>query len=141
VKDNGSNLVGGAIVTFDSNSVVIGQILDNSPSDGDPAAGKFQLPIPYETNYRICFTTAPQGYVLYPGQQTCFSGAIKMGMGVVDWGTFTVAPNLSASWKVTEVPPANHWNANPACKQLTVALGVPVDLGLFVNYEKQVSKP
>jgi hypothetical protein len=199
VKDNGANLVGGATVTFDSNSVVIGQILDNSPSDGDPVAGKFMLPIPYETNYRICFTTAPQGYVLYPGQQTCFSGAIKMGMGVVDWGTFTVAPNLSASWKVTDgtvdangqptligpagfrltfgatsadfadngpadydpavgriavqlpfagtyticetVPPVNHWNANPACKQLNVASGVPVDLGLFVNYEKQVFKP
>jgi hypothetical protein len=199
VKDNGANLVGGATVTLDSNNVVIGQILDNSPSDGDPVAGKFELPIPYETNYRICFTTAPQGYVLYPGQQTCFSGAIKMGMGVVDWGTFVVAPNLSASWKVTDgtvdangqptligpagfrltlgatsvdfadngpadydptvgkiavqlpfagtyticetVPPVNHWNANPACKQLNVASGVPVDLGLFVNYEKQVFKP
>lgn len=199
VKDNGANLVGGATVTLDSNNVVIGQILDNSQSDGDPAAGKFQLPIPYETNYRICFTTAPQGYVLYPGQQTCFSGAIKMGMGVVDFGTFVVAPNLSASWKVTDgtidasgqptligpagfrltfgatsvdfadngpadydpvvgriavqlpfagtyticetVPPPNHWNANPACKQFTVASGVPVDLGYYVNYEQQVFKP
>jgi hypothetical protein len=131
---------------------------------------------------------------------TCVTQDIKMETGVADFGTFTVYPTLSASWKVTDgsvdannqynligpstfrvsfpggstanavdngnadydpavgriavqfpfagnyticeiVPPVNHWNAQQPCKQFTVVAGVPVDLGYFINYEKQVFKP
>ena len=47
-------------------------------------------------------------------------------------GTYTICE---------KTPPPNHWNAQQPCKQINVVAGVPLDLGLFVNYEKQVFKP
>jgi hypothetical protein len=48
----------------------------------------------------------------------------------------------AADYSICEiVPPANHWNATPSCKRVTVVQGVPTAAGTFVNPEKQVYYP
>ena len=39
------------------------------------------------------------------------------------------------------VPPNGYWNAQPACKQISVATAKPAWAAWFVNQEKQVYKP
>ena len=48
----------------------------------------------------------------------------------------------SGYWSICEtVPPVNYWNANPSCKRIDVASGVPASAGYFINDLKQVYYP
>jgi hypothetical protein len=54
-------------------------------------------------------------------------------------GKMAVTLPFAGDYKVCEkVPPAGHWLPQQPCKQFTVASGVPVSLGNFVNPEAQV---
>jgi hypothetical protein len=45
-------------------------------------------------------------------------------------------------WSICETqPPFNHWNANPSCKRIDVASGIPASADYFVNGEKAVYYP
>jgi hypothetical protein len=55
-------------------------------------------------------------------------------------GKLAVALPAAGTYSVCEtIPPANHWNAQPPCKSITVAAGMPWSPGPFINPEKQVS--
>jgi len=200
VKDFANNYIGGAQFTLDSNGVVVAKIGDGTVLDSDPAPGKFDVKIPFESYWKLCVTTPPAGYVFPVNQVVCVANNLTQGT-VLDFGNFGVNPVFSAFWRVTNgfldpvqgyyligpstfkvtssdqvysynvvdnsandfdpivgkiavkllkagtwsvcetQPPVNHWNANPACKQISVASGVPTDVGYFINYEKQVYNP
>ena len=200
VKDFAGNYIGGATFTLDSNNVMVAKIGDGTVLDSDPAPGKFDVKIPFESKLKLCVTTPPAGYVFAANQATCVTKKIEQGT-VLDLGNFRVNPVYSAFWGVTNgfldpvqgyyligpstfnvtssdqvysydvvdnsandfdpvlgkiavkflkggtwsvcetQPPVNHWNANPACKQISVASGVPADVGYFINYEKPVYYP
>jgi len=200
VKDFAGNYISGATFTLDSNNVVVTKVGDGSVYDSDPAPGKFDVKIPFESYWKLCVTTPPAGYVFPANQVVCVANNLKQGT-VLDFGNFQVNPVYSGFWGVTNgfldpvqgyyligpstfkvtssdqaysysvvdnlandfdpvpgkiavkflkggtwsvcetQPPFNHWNANPACKQISVAYGVPTDVGYFINYEKQVYYP
>jgi hypothetical protein len=57
-------------------------------------------------------------------------------------GKLAVALPEAGEYSVCEtIPPVNHWNAQPACKRITVAAGMPTSPGTFINPEKQVYVP
>ena len=57
-------------------------------------------------------------------------------------GKLAVALPAAGDYSVCEtIPPVNHWNAQPACKRITVTAGQPISPGTFVNPEKQVYSP
>jgi hypothetical protein len=57
-------------------------------------------------------------------------------------GKLAVALPEAGEYSVCEtIPPVNHWNAQPACKRITVAAGIPMSPGTFVNPEKPVYVP
>jgi hypothetical protein len=57
-------------------------------------------------------------------------------------GKVAVALPAAGLYSVCEtIPPANHWNAQPPCKTITVAAGMPMSPGTFINPEKQVYSP
>jgi hypothetical protein len=57
-------------------------------------------------------------------------------------GKLAVALPEAGDYAVCEtIPPVNHWNAQPACKRITVAAGMPTSPGTFINPEKQVYSP
>ena len=57
-------------------------------------------------------------------------------------GKLAVALPEAGAYSVCEtIPPVNHWNAQPACKRITVAAGMPMSPGTFINPEKQVYVP
>lgn len=101
VKDLASNFIGGATFTLDSNDVTIAAIGDNTVLDSDPAPGKFDVKIPFESYYKVCVTTPPAGYLFPVNQITCVANTIKQGT-VTDFGTFGVNPVYSVYWKVTD---------------------------------------
>jgi len=196
VTDYASNLIGGASFTLDSNNVKVVTVGDGSFWDTDPAPGKFDVKIPYESYWKLCVTTPPAGYLFPINAVTCVANNIKQGT-VQDFGNFGVNPVYSVYWKVADaaytligpstfqlksadglynfsavdnsindfdpvlgkiavklpgaggkfwsicetVPPANHWNAQPACKRISVASNQPASADYFINPEKQVYYP
>ena len=57
-------------------------------------------------------------------------------------GKLAVALPEAGEYSVCEtIPPTNHWNAQPACRRITVAAGMPMSPGTFINPEKQVYVP
>lgn len=200
VTDFANNYISGAVFTLDSNNVVVAKIGDGTVLDSDPAPGKFDVKIPFESYWKLCVTTPPAGYVFPPNQVVCVANNLEQGT-VLDFGNFRVNPVYSAFWGVTDggvgpnsqytligpstfkvtsgdqlysydvvdnaindfdpvlgkiavkflkggpwvvcetQPPVNHWNANPPCRKIAVASGVPTDVGYFFNYEKQVYYP
>jgi len=54
-------------------------------------------------------------------------------------GKYALTLPFAGTYKVCEtVPPAGHWLPQQPCSQFTVASGVPVSLGNFINPEAQV---
>ena len=57
-------------------------------------------------------------------------------------GKLAVALPAAGDYMVCEtIAPVNHWNAQPPCKRITVAAGMPWSPGPFVNPEKAVYVP
>jgi hypothetical protein len=120
VTDYASNFIGGAVFTLDSNDVVIGPIGDGSVWDTDPAPGKFDVKIPFESYLKVCVTTPPAGYLFPVNQITCAASNIKQGT-VTDFGQFYVNPVYSAYWKVAD---AAYTLIGPSSFQLASADGL-----------------
>ena len=100
VKDFAGNYVSGATFTLDSNNVVVTKVGDGSFWDTDPAPGKFDVKIPFESKWKLCATTPPAGYVFQANQVLCVTKKIKQGT-VLDFGTFGVNPVYSGFRGVT----------------------------------------
>jgi hypothetical protein len=120
VTDYASNFIGGAVFTLDTNNVVIGPIADGSFWDTDPAPGKFDMKIPFESYVKICVNTPPAGYLFPVNQVICVANNIKQGT-VQDFGNFGVNPVYSAFWKVAD---AAYTLIGPSTFQLASADGL-----------------
>ena len=73
VKDYAGNYISGASFTLDSNNVVVATIGDGTVLDSDPAPGKFDVKMPFESYWKLCVKTPPAGYV-FPVNQIVVRG-------------------------------------------------------------------
>lgn len=82
----------------------------------------------------------PSSFKVYAANQT-WTDVTDNGLNDIDptLGKVAVKLPVAGSYQICETTPVpNHWNANPACKPITVATGVPAWAEWFINYEKQV---
>ena len=100
VKDYAGNYISGASFTLDSNDVVVATIGDGTVLDSDPAPGKFDVKMPFESYWKLCVKTPPAGYVFPVNQVVCVANNLKQGT-TLDFGTFGVNPVYSAFWGVS----------------------------------------
>lgn len=91
------------------------------------------------------------GALIGPSTFTLTTSRSLLKITVVDNGQNDLDPALgkmtaklpkAAVYELCEtVPPADRYNANPACRTVDVSAGQAAKAGTFVNYEKQVYKP
>ena len=99
----------------------------------------------YSANWRVTdglTLIGPSTFKVFKG----FGGFLVVDNGVNDrdptLGELAVALPEAGQYTVCEtIPPVNHWNAQPACKQITVSAGMPWSPGTFINQEKPVYYP